>query len=130
MAPVVKNSMTVFYVKDQETAKLFYEYVLSAPPVLHVPGMTEFKLTEDSSLGLMPLAGIKKLLGSQHFTKDKTLSASSELYLRVTDCQDYLSRSIEAGATLVSQVQTRDWGDQVGYCITPDKHVLAFAEIR
>ena len=39
--------------------------ILYVAPVLNVPGMTEFRLNEETVLGLMPSAGIKRLLGDK-----------------------------------------------------------------
>ena len=47
----------ILYIADQERSKNFYSQVLGTEPVLHVPGMTEFQLTESAKLGLMPETG-------------------------------------------------------------------------
>lgn len=49
---------------DQERSAAFYRAVLAQAPRLHVPGMTEFDLPGGGVLGLMPEAGIRKLLGN------------------------------------------------------------------
>ena len=54
---------TILYVRDQKLATIFYSKVLGLSPVLEVPGMTEFRLSAEHVLGLMPEAGIKRLLG-------------------------------------------------------------------
>lgn len=54
----------ILYVADQQASTEFYAYVLDMEPTLNVPGMTEFSLSETCVLGLMPEAGIKKLLGT------------------------------------------------------------------
>ena len=55
----------ILYVADQKASTSFYEKVLMIPPVLNVPGMTEFRLNEETVFGLMPSAGIKRLLGDK-----------------------------------------------------------------
>jgi len=120
--------MTVLYVEDQERATAFYSAVLDHPPVLDVPGMTEFKLTETSSLGLMPEAGIRKLLGDA--LPDPAAARGiprAELYLLVDDPAACLERARLAGARIMDDVRSRDWGDRAGYCLDLDGHVLAFA---
>ena len=54
----------ILYVRDQRAAASFWRTVLDRPPVLDVPGMTEFDLGTRVVLGLMPEAGIKSLPGS------------------------------------------------------------------
>lgn len=52
----------ILFVSDQERSRRFYETVLQMFPVLHVPGMTEFQLSDTYKLGLMPESGIAKIL--------------------------------------------------------------------
>ncbi len=58
----------------------------------------------------------------------ETDNPKAELYLMVDSAALYLERAISSGATLLLDVEPRDWGDKVGYCFDPDGHVLAFAE--
>lgn len=44
----------ILYVRDQEASTGFYIAVLAMEPILNVPGMTEFELSSDCVLGLMP----------------------------------------------------------------------------
>ena len=91
--------------------------------------MTEFALAEDTILGLMPIAGIKRLLGDK--LPDPAHGADvprSELYLLVRQPLDYHHRAIEAGAVELSGLENRDWGHRAAYSLDPDGHVLAFAE--
>jgi uncharacterized glyoxalase superfamily protein PhnB len=53
-----------------------------------------------------------------------------ELYLKVTNPADYLKRGIEMGAKNISELQTRDWGDTVGYIADLDGHIIAFAKTK
>ena len=97
-------------------------------PSLNVPGMTEFKLSESHVLGLMPESGIKKLLGDKlPDPKAGNGIPRVELYIKVKNPEIYLSRSLGAGAVVVSEIKPRDWGDSAGYVLDPDGHVLAFA---
>lgn len=57
------RSHFILYVSDQRASARFYEAVLAMAPSLDVPGMTEFTLGSDAVLGLMPAAGIRRLLG-------------------------------------------------------------------
>jgi hypothetical protein len=55
----------ILYVKNQQLSKEFYQKLLSASPVLDVPGMTEFLLEKNVKLGLMPEDGIQKILANR-----------------------------------------------------------------
>ncbi len=119
----------ILYVHDQARSAAFYAAVLAQPPDLDVPGMTEFRLGDGAVLGLMPAAGIKRLLGSP--LPDPALAAGiprAELYLLVPDPLAYHRRALAQGAVELSAFQERDWGDRAAYSLDPDGHVLAFAE--
>jgi uncharacterized glyoxalase superfamily protein PhnB len=123
------TTMFILYVSDQRRSAEFYARVLGRQAELDVPGMTEFALTAGASLGLMPEAGIKRLLGDR---LPDPASASgvprAELYLRVEDAGASHLRALQHGATELSPLLDRDWGDRVSYCLDPDGHVLAFAQ--
>lgn len=126
---MAKLPMLIIYVADQERSRSFYEAILKQKPILHVPGMTEFELTKDLLLGIMPEEGIAKILG------DKTPHPKSgngiprcELYLQVADPAASLQLALQAGATEISPAELRTWGDTVAYCSDPDGHIIAFAK--
>jgi len=125
----VNKSLVIFYVADQERSSKFYSQVFACEPTLNVPGMTEFALTPTSVLGLMPEAGIKRLLGN---ALPDLASAHgiprAELYLRVADAAAYHQRALSAGAKELSAMALRSWGDRAAYSLDPDGHVIAFAE--
>ena len=119
----------ILYVKDQEQSKKFYSIVLAKEPTLHVPGMTEFELSDGCVLGLMPELGIKRLLGER--LPDPELGRGiprAELYLRVDNPIASHERAIKMGAKELSGLETRDWGDIAAYSIDQDGHVIAFAK--
>jgi len=118
----------IFYVSDQKVSSQFYARVLGLQPQLDVPGMTEFRLGEGTILGLMPAAGIKRLLGDR--LPDPSNAAGTpraELYLVVEDPGTYHRRALDNGAKELSALSLRDWGHEAAYSLDPDGHVLAFA---
>ncbi|SDR97485.1 VOC family protein [Agrococcus carbonis] len=117
----------VLYVEDQARARDFYGAVLGAGPRLDVPGMTEFALPGGAVLGLMPEAGIRRLLPAMPDPAAAAGVPRAELYLLVDAPERRLEAAVAAGATELSAVQPRDWGDAAGYCLDLDGHVLAFA---
>lgn len=119
---------TILYVADQNKSTEFYKQVLGMNPLLHVPGMTEFKLSEMHILGLMPEKGIKKLL------EDKipdTFAGSgvprAELYIRVEEPEHMFATALKLGAQELDPIRPRDWGGRAGYVMDFDGHILAFA---
>lgn len=126
---MIKGAMFILYVSDQKRSARFYEAVFESKPSVDVPGMTEFALTSGSHLGLMPIAGIKRVLGPvlpDPATADGI--PRSEIYLTVDDSSAYHHRALANGATELSELKLRDWGDRAAYSLDPDGHVLAFAE--
>lgn len=118
----------ILYVRDQEASTRFYQTVLAQEPSLNVPGMTEFHLSNDSVLGLMPEKGIKRLLGSTIQDPETTNGISrAEIYLSVLTPERFMERAVNAGGRILSKIEDRNWGDRAGYIADPDGHVIAFA---
>lgn len=118
----------ILYVANQALSTRFYAHVLNLTPRLNVPGMTEFELPGGAVLGLMPETGIKALLGGA--LPDPSGASGiprAELYLVVDDAALYHQRALAAGATELSPLLPRDWGDSAAYVLDLDSHVLAFA---
>jgi len=118
----------ILYVADQQRSARFYAAALDAAPSLDVPGMTEFDVG-GAVLGLMPEAGIRRLLGPS--LPDPALAHGiprAELYVVVDDARQAHARAILAGGKELSPVLPRDWGQGVGYLLDPDGHVVAFAQ--
>jgi uncharacterized protein len=125
---MIRGVITILYVRDQQASAAFYEKVLGKGPDLNVPGMTEFSLSHGCTLGLMPVKGIKRLLGAALPDPEKAGGVPrAELYLLVEDPHGLYSRALKAGARPLSPPEPRDWGDVAGYVLDPDGHVLAFA---
>ncbi len=125
----MKKALFVIYAADQKISRDFFARVLDQEPVLDVPGMTEFSLINGASLGIMPEAGIQRLLAGNlpepAFTRGHL---RAEIYLCVDNPEDCLKRAVEAGARLLSQCENRDWGDVAGYCLDRDGYVLGFGK--
>jgi catechol 2,3-dioxygenase-like lactoylglutathione lyase family enzyme len=130
---VIDETMTahfILYVSDQKASAAFYSTVLAMKPRLDVPGMTEFQLNDGAVLGLMPAAGIKRLLGDQ--LPDPAQAAGiprAELYLLTDTPGTYHQRALAGGAKELSPLAPRDWGHEAAYSLDPDGHVLAFARV-
>jgi catechol 2,3-dioxygenase-like lactoylglutathione lyase family enzyme len=118
----------ILYVSDQAAARAFYARVLGLEPRLDVPGMTELELPGGAVLGLMPEAGIRRLLGDA--LPDPAAARGvprAELYVMVDDPAPYHARALADGARELSPLAPRPWGHEAAYALDPDGHVLAFA---
>jgi catechol 2,3-dioxygenase-like lactoylglutathione lyase family enzyme len=121
----------ILYVADQERSAAFYRQVLELAPSLHTPGMTEFRIGADAVLGLMPEAGIRRLLGPALDAGSASGGACrAEIYLVVDDPGAYHARALAAGAEELSPLALRDWGHVVAYSRDSDGYVVAFAAVR
>lgn len=119
----------ILYVSNQEASRAFYENMLQMPPVLHVPGMTEFELFPGCKLGLMPNHGIAKILGNSLPHPETGYGIPRcELYLSVEDVHAAYQHALACGAIQVSEPADRNWGDCAAYVADPDGHVIAFAQ--
>ena len=126
---MIKDTITILYVADQNKSKEFYKKVLDLEPILDVPGMTEFQISENHKLGLMPETGIENIL-QESVPSPRTGNGipRCELYLLVDNPKRYFKRALEHKAKLVSELALRNWGDFVGYVADLDGNVLAFAQ--
>lgn len=125
---VISAVHLILYVRDRPAATAFWGAVLDRQPFLDDPGMTEFALGTDVVLGLMPEDGIKALLGSSLPDPGAARGVPrAEVYLVVPDAADCHARALAAGATELSPLTRRSWGDDVAYSLDPDGHVIAFA---
>jgi len=124
------QTYVILYVREQGRATEFYAAVLAAAPRLNVPGMTEFDLPGGAVLGLMPVEGIRRLLGET--LPDPAAAAGiprAELYLLVDEPGDWHNRALAGGARELSPIISRDWGHDAGYVLDQDGHVIAFARV-
>ncbi|MBL7889478.1 MAG: VOC family protein [Bacteroidia bacterium] len=119
----------ILYVKDQQKSTGFYSEILGLKPSLNVPGMTEFQLSGNCKLGLMPESGIAKIICP--VAPDPAIGNGiprCELYLKVDDIEKRMASALNAGATLIDQISERNWGDTAGYISDHDGHIIAFAK--
>jgi catechol 2,3-dioxygenase-like lactoylglutathione lyase family enzyme len=125
----MKNFQFILYVADQKRSTEFYRRLLLIDPALEVPGMTEFELSPNLKLGIMPENGIAKIIGNktQHPANGSGIPRC-EIYLLLEDILPYYERAKELNALPISEIATRDWGHKVCYFSDPDGHIIAFAQ--
>ncbi len=123
------SMMFIIYVNNQDKSKLFYEKLLGYKPILDVPGMTEFQLLDNVTLGIMPEVGIMKILNNKIPNPAQANGIPrSEIYLFVNDPEEYYFKLIDVGGIGISKAELRNWGDYVAYGSDIDGNILAFAK--
>jgi len=129
MIPQINMFQIILFVENQEISSDFYQQLFRTNPSLKVTGMTEFTISENLKLGLMPNEGIARILGKViPHPADGNGIPRCELYLYVEDLELEFANAIKCGAKLVSDIQERNWGDNVCYFADPDGHIIAFAK--
>jgi len=126
----IKETQIILYVEDQYRSRDFYKALLQADPILDVQGMTEFRLSENCKLGLMPVQGIKRLLGAAVADLQKASFPGAELYFMVDDAVEAVQYAEFIGAPVISPVSARDWNHRAGYVADPDGYIIAFADTQ
>jgi uncharacterized glyoxalase superfamily protein PhnB len=118
----------ILYVSNQKKSRDFYQILLQQNPSIDVPGMTEFTINEFVKIGLMPNDGIAKIISPKlpNPTSGNGIPRC-ELYLQVENIETIFEAVKLAGATEISPITLRDWGDYVGYIADFDGHVIALA---
>lgn len=125
----ISLTQIILYVSNQEKSKDFYAKIFRKTPDLHVPGMTEFILSDSCKLGLMPNSGIVKILQNKTpHPEAGTGIPRCELYFYVENIESEFQNALENGALLISPIQDRDWGDKACYFADLDGHIIAFAQ--
>ena len=118
----------ILYVSNQEKSRDFYQILLQQKPSLDVSGITEFTLNDFVKIGLMPNDGIAKIITPKlpHPTSGTGIPRC-ELYLQVDNIETIFEEAKQAGATEISPITLRDWGDYVVYISDFNGHVIALA---
>jgi uncharacterized glyoxalase superfamily protein PhnB len=124
----IQTIHTILYVENQGKSAEFYRHLLQKEPSLNVPGMTEFKMSDNFTLGIMPSQGIVDILHQNipHPDTGKGIPRC-ELYFYVDDLSKIFNHALSCGATLISGIEERNWGDNVCYFSDYDGHIIAFA---
>jgi len=99
----IKLIETILYVNNQEASSEFYQKIFRKNPDLNVSGMTEFKLSENCKLGLMPNKGIAKILADKTPHPDEGNGIPRcALYLHIENIQFEFDNAMKSGAKLIN----------------------------
>lgn len=125
----IHHTEIILYVKDQQKSTDFYQKILRKQVDLNVPGMTEFIINDFCKLGLMPNDGIAKIITPTLPHPDLGNGIPRcELYFIVENLQEEYQNIKNLEVKIISEIEERNWGDNVFYFSDLDGHVIAFAE--
>lgn len=126
----VQHVLTILAVRDLARSRALYCAILDGwRVVVEVPPYVELESPSGMRLGLYVRAGFGQNVGTVPVLIGESELAPSEIYLSVDDPRAYVARALAHGATLLSDVAPRAWGDEAGYVRDPDGHVVALARI-
>jgi len=119
----------ILYVENQQLSTGFYEKIFRKKAQLNVPGMSEFELADNIVLGLMPNAGIAKILEDKMPSPETgTGIPRCELYLYSDQVDSEYENIKNLNMDIISPLQDRNWGDKAFYFADPDGHIIVFAQ--
>lgn len=129
MKHIIQFTETILYVKDQQASTEFYSKLFRKNPDLNVPGMTEFQLSENFKLGLMPNEGIAKILSEKTPHPDLGNGIPRcELYFQIENIEIEFENATQIGAKL--SVQLRKETGVIKFAIFPTSTVISLLLLK
>jgi predicted enzyme related to lactoylglutathione lyase len=120
----------ILYVENLKKSREFYERVFAMWASTDEPEIKEFVLGDGLILGLRPAREMKRMFGDKRGAPTPNAAPRTELYVRVWYADLYLMRAEAAGGKILSKLEMREWGEEVGYAADLDGNILAFAKIK
>lgn len=125
----IQHTEIILYVKNQKESTFFYSQLLKKEPELNVPGMTEFILSNQCKLGLMPNESISKIISPTLPNPALAIGIPRcELYFLVDDFEKVYEDCKTNGFQIISPPEFRSWGDTAFYISDLDAHIIAIAK--
>lgn len=118
----------VLSVSDVDRAKRFYGEAFGWRPHLEWPGeYAELGLPDNDWVGLYREDGYAASAGAPVDELKRGRYGGAALYVRVDDVEDSIASLRKAGATSLSPLARRGWGDEAAYFADPDGNIVAVA---
>ena len=127
MATDVRMTLLILAVEDLPRSVQFYRTAFAWPQHVDVPSYAEFNLPGDMRVGLYRRTGFAQNTGREPQRLAAGASTATELYFHTDDMDAAIERLLLAGATLLSDLAPRDWGDEAAYFADPDGNVVVLA---
>lgn len=125
----IRFELVILAVRDLAAAKRFYVEAFGWTPRVDAPVYCELVTDGGFRLGLYARDRFAHNLGTALAAPPASGVAPTELYLQASAAAELLARAERAGARLLSPLQPRDWGEDVGYLADPDGNVIAVAAL-
>ena len=123
----IDSMLFILAVADFERAVAFYDRVFEWPKKAEAPVYVEYEIAERYRLGLYKREGFALNTGVVPGSAPYGAITATEIYLRVDDPDALGDRLMEGGATLLSTLSLRSWGDEAAYYADPEGNVIAVA---
>ena len=117
--------LTILAVEDLARAREFYERAFGWTPKVAFPVYAEYAVTGGASLGLYERRSFGKNTGRVPARVAPGEIAGTEVYFRVDDLEGTIDRLTLAGASTLSPLALRPWGEEVAYFADLDGNVVA-----
>ncbi len=113
---------------DLAKSKMFYSLLFDTQPIVDEENIVEFEIVPGFIIGLATDELQTKLFDPDIFAKYRNNSGSNaELYIECENAEEMHKKALSLGCLELSPFTKRDWGDEVGYSINHEGHILAFA---
>lgn len=123
----VELDSVIFAVSNLQASVQFYEKVFGWPRRIDAPVFVDLKIPCGGSLGLYQRENFAINVKQEPHSTPSGSIAGVELYLQCQNPEKIAQDLEDAGATLLSPLAPRDWGDTVAYYADPDGNVIAIA---
>lgn len=123
----MRHALTILSVADLERSAAFYDAAFGWPRRVDVPVYVEYGLPDGARVGLYQRDALASIVGRPPEVVPSEALVAAELYLHVADPAAAAARLLEAGATPLSPLGPRGWGDEAAYLRSPEGHILVVA---
>lgn len=127
MATQPPLALVILAVTDLRRSLPFYEAAFGWKPIVQVPVYVEFELPRGMRVGLYAREAFERNTGTPAGSPLPARTTSTELYFFPDNLLQAISDLRSAGATELSPLAAREWGDEAAYFSDPDGNVLVVA---
>jgi predicted enzyme related to lactoylglutathione lyase len=122
-----RHILTIFATDDLPRSVKFYAQAFGWKKIVDVPVYAEFELQGGMRLGLYERKSFALNTGQVPFIIPEGALTPTELYFHSDDLEGDIEKILKAGARQLSELKSRDWGDEAAYFADPDGNVIVLA---
>ncbi|MDD2715068.1 MAG: VOC family protein [Candidatus Wallbacteria bacterium] len=124
----IRHVLTILAVSDLKRAEKFYNEAFGFKTRVNVPVYIEYELPNGISFGIYKKDSFAINTGEKPFLPPSSAISGCEIYFHCDDLDQAIRNLKKAGARILSERKTRDWGDEAAYFADPDGNVLVLAQ--